>query len=50
MTAPADPYELDVQFPALTPGQRLFFEVNGYVVIENTLTAGEVARSSAIRS
>lgn len=44
MTAPADPYELDVQFPALTPGQRLFFEVNGYVVIENTLTAGEVAR------
>jgi hypothetical protein len=32
-------------FPALTPGQRLFFEVNGYVVIENTLTPDEVRRT-----
>ncbi len=31
-------------FPALTPGQRLFFEVNGYVVVENTLTTQEVDR------
>ncbi len=32
-------------FPALTPGQRLFFEVNGYVVIENTLTPQETRRT-----
>ena len=25
-------------FPALTSGQRLFLEINGYVVVENTLT------------
>ena len=31
-------------FPALTPGQRLFLEVNGYVVVENTLSADEVGR------
>ena len=31
-------------FPALTPGERLFFEVNGYVVIENTLSEDEVER------
>lgn len=28
-------------FPALTPGQRLHLEVNGYVVIENVLTNEE---------
>ena len=28
-------------FPALTPAQRYHFDVNGYVVIENTLTADE---------
>ena len=42
MTTPAEPYELDLQFPAMTPGQRLFFDVNGYVVIENTLSSEEV--------
>ena len=26
----------------MTPGQRLFLEVNGYVVLENTLTPDEV--------
>ena len=31
----------DDSFPAMTPGQRLYFEVNGYVVIENTLAAAE---------
>ena len=31
-------------FPALTPGKRLFLEVNGYVVVENTLTQDEVER------
>lgn len=31
-------------FPAMTPGQRLYFEVNGYVVIENTLTREEIER------
>jgi hypothetical protein len=33
----------DRPFPALTPAQRLYFEVNGYVIIENTLSADEVA-------
>lgn len=33
-----------VAFPALTPGQRLFLEVNGYVVIENTLNDDETGR------
>lgn len=28
-------------FPALTPGQRLYLDINGYVVIENTLTTDE---------
>ena len=32
-------------FPALTPGQRLFFEVNGYVVVENTLAPDEVQQT-----
>ena len=32
-------------FPALTPGQRLFFEVNGYVVVENTLTPDELEQT-----
>ena len=32
-------------FPALTPGQRLFFEVNGYVVVENTLTLDEIQQT-----
>ena len=31
----------DDSFPAMTPAQRLHFEVNGYVVIENTLSAAE---------
>ena len=31
-------------FPALTPGQRLYLDINGYVVIENTLTTDEVNR------
>ena len=44
MTTAAEPYELDLQFSALTPGQRLFFEVNGYVVVENTLIPDEVDR------
>jgi hypothetical protein len=44
MTTPAETYELDLLFPAMTPGQRLFFEVNGYVVVENTLTQDEVSR------
>jgi hypothetical protein len=29
-------------FPALTPAQRLYLEVNGYVIIENVLTEAEV--------
>jgi hypothetical protein len=29
-------------FPALTPEQRLFLEINGYVVVENTLSRDEV--------
>ena len=33
----------DRPFPALTPAQRLHFDVNGYVIVENTLTADEVA-------
>ena len=33
----------DRPFPALTPAQRFHFEVNGYVIIENTLSAAEVA-------
>jgi hypothetical protein len=31
-------------FPALTPAQRYHLEVNGYVVIKNTLTSEEVGR------
>ncbi len=31
-------------FPAMTPGQRLYLDVNGYVVVENTLTHDEVNR------
>jgi len=31
-------------FPVLTPGQRLYLDINGYVVIENTLTNDEVNR------
>lgn len=31
-------------FPALTPGQRYHLDVFGYVVVENTLTADEIAR------
>lgn len=34
-------------FPALTPGQRLFLEVNGYVVLEKVLSNAEVARMLA---
>ena len=33
----------DRPFPALTPAQRLYFDVNGYVIIDNTLSADEVA-------
>jgi len=33
--------KMDVPFPALTPSQRLHLDVNGYVVIENTLTPDE---------
>ncbi|MBV7335522.1 phytanoyl-CoA dioxygenase family protein [Chloroflexi bacterium TSY] len=29
-------------FPALTPAQRYYLDVNGYVIIENTLTENEV--------
>ena len=32
-------------FPVLTSGQRLFFEVNGYVVVENTLAPDELQRT-----
>ena len=32
-------------FPVLTSGQRLFFEVNGYVVVENTLAPDEIQRT-----
>lgn len=32
-------------FPALTPAQRYHFEVHGYVIIENTLTEDETART-----
>ncbi len=35
------PLHTDDSFPAMTPAQRLYFEVNGYVVIENALTAAE---------
>jgi len=31
----------ETAFPAMTSAQRLFFEVNGYVVIEHTLTQSE---------
>ena len=31
-------------FPALTPGERLYLDVNGYVVVEKTLTSDEVNR------
>ena len=30
-------------FPALTPAQRYHFDVYGYVVVENTLTAEETS-------
>lgn len=33
--------KMDVPFPALTPSQRLHLDINGYVVIENTLTSDE---------
>ncbi len=33
---------MTVPFPALTPSQRLHLEVNGYVVVEGVLGAGEV--------
>ena len=29
-------------FPALTPSQRLYLEINGYVVIENAISADAV--------
>jgi len=45
MSTATQPYELDLPFPALTPGQRLFLDVNGYVVVENTLTQDEVGRT-----
>ena len=31
-------------FPALTPAQRYFLDVNGYVVVPNTLTTDEIGR------
>ncbi len=31
-------------FPALTPAQRYFLDVNGYVVVPNTLTIDEIGR------
>ena len=31
-----------IPFPALTPSQRLYLEINGYVVIENALAPDEV--------
>ncbi len=36
--------DFDRPFPALTPAQRLHFEIYGYVIVENTLSAAEVAR------
>ncbi len=32
------------KFPALTPAQRYHLDVNGYVVVPNTLTADEISR------
>ena len=29
-------------FPALTPAQRLYLDINGYVIIENVLSDTEV--------
>ncbi|HYF47962.1 MAG TPA: phytanoyl-CoA dioxygenase family protein [Planctomycetota bacterium] len=42
MDAPDKHEDLDVPFPALTPAQRYHFEVNGYVLLKNTLDAEEV--------
>lgn len=39
-----DPIEMPRLAPALTPEQRLHLELYGYVLVENTLTAAEVAR------
>jgi ectoine hydroxylase-related dioxygenase (phytanoyl-CoA dioxygenase family) len=36
--------DFDKPFPALTPAQRLYLDVNGYVVVENTLTGDEISR------
>ena len=36
------PLHTDDSFPAMTPAQRLYFEVNGYVVIENVTFGGRV--------
>ena len=35
----------DKPFPALTAAQRFHLDVNGYVVVQNTLTADEVGRT-----
>src|SRR4051794_41065259 len=32
-------------FPALTPAQRYSLDMNGYVIVPNTLTADEVGRT-----
>jgi ectoine hydroxylase-related dioxygenase (phytanoyl-CoA dioxygenase family) len=41
---PPGPPTFDRPFPALTPAQRYHFELYGYAVIQNTLTADEVGR------
>jgi hypothetical protein len=38
----ADPQKFERPFPALTPEQRYYLDVYGYVVVPNTLTADEV--------
>lgn len=42
--ASSDAPKLERPFPALTPAQRLHYEVYGYVVIENTLSGDLVKR------
>lgn len=39
-----DPETYKRPFPALTPAQRFHLDVNGYVVVEQTLTGGETGR------
>ena len=39
-----EPYNAHVPFPALTPGQRLFLDVNGYCVVPEVFSMPEVER------